>query len=131
MPILSFTPHENKLKQGKNANFKGFDRFSMTPSPSYERHFQTDEARELGLVSFWSILFLLIISKEKIVIWTNMIHVFSQKHGAMLNFYQIFLFYHWIIIQKSRMNIMNTQDMKSTKKELQFETNLTSVALTV
>ena len=69
--------------------------------------------------------------KRKIVIWTNMIPVFSQKHGAMLNFYQIFLFYHWIIIQKSRMNIMNTQDMKSTKKELQFETNLTSVALTV
>ena len=52
LPILSFTPHENKLKQGKNANFKGFDRFSMTLSPSYERHFQTDEARELGLVSF-------------------------------------------------------------------------------
>ena len=37
----------------------------MTPSSSLSCHFQTDKARELGLVSFWSILLVLCIFEKK------------------------------------------------------------------
>ena len=72
-----------------------FAMFSKTPSSSSGCHFQTKGATDLGLVSFWSIFYLLFIKGKKYSQKRRIRLHFKKKHKDNNKFLpQIF---HWII----------------------------------
>ena len=59
-------------------NLLGFDGFSLTLSPSSDRHFQTNKAIDLGLVLFWSSLVVLCVMTKKSFMEASSGHIFMQ-----------------------------------------------------
>ena len=91
----------------KKWNLLGFDGFSLTLSPSSDRHFQTNKAIDLGLVLFWSSLVVLCVSMKKSIMEASSDHIFIQTFTSISISPILFFIYHSNILWKWIVGIMD------------------------
>ena len=89
--VLASPPITMESWHSAKAKSAGFDRFSLTLSPSLDCHFQTNRATELGLVSFWSYLLALLISTKEWIAEINSNHIYKQALRAKSIFFNFFV----------------------------------------
>ena len=88
-------------------NLLGFDGFSLTLSPSSDRHFQTNKAIDLGLVLFWSSLVVLYVSMKKSIMEASSDHIFIQTFTSISISPIFFFIYHLNILWQWIIGIMD------------------------
>ena len=107
LQCYSFSPVTIWFNTVNKQNLLGFDRVSLTLTPSSDRHFQTNKAIDLGLVLFWSSLVVLCVSMKKSIMEASSDHIFIQTFTSISISPIFFFIYHLNILWKWIIGIMD------------------------